>query len=125
MIVDASRGGLVLGSRHSDGGIKMILIKDNALHFVGEMEGGEFLINYIAAQKFQDRLFEINSYKGNYSPLEDSPIVTGIRKIVVPKGHLIILGGIQPIINRAATSKYLKELQEINESTINLFPAQN
>lgn len=121
LIIDASKGGLVIGPRHSEGGIKMILLENDSINFVGEMEGGEFLINTFASQKFHKRLFEINSYKGEYQPINET---ISVRKIIVPKGGMIILGGPQTIIKRSATSKYLNELQEINETTISLFPAQ-
>jgi len=45
-------GGLLIGSAHSGGGIKTTL---------GELEGGEFLVNRIATQAFLPILEQINS----------------------------------------------------------------
>jgi len=47
-----AQGGLIMGPSHSQGGIKTMF---------GELEGGEFIVNRIAAQRFMPVLEEINS----------------------------------------------------------------
>lgn len=48
-----SSGGLLIGKSHNQGGIKTAL---------GELEGGEFLVNRVAAEKFMPILEKINSF---------------------------------------------------------------
>lgn len=122
MITEVIKGGLVLGDRHSEEGIKIMQITGDTVYCVGEMEGGEYIINCFATEEHLDRIIQIND--DNSGEVEDIPqdIVRGIRHYHIPSGHWVIKSALnQAIINRSATKKYLEELNEINESTMGMF----
>ena len=118
LIVDGSEGGLVFGPSHANGGVQL-LVKDNyGFRIGGEMEGGEYLINPVSVQEYNDRIIQINcNPKANNLPSSqfNYPVPNNITTIK-PKLNQVIefsfLG--QFIINRAATKQHLQELEEIN-----------
>jgi len=115
--LDGIHGGFVIGRRHSEGGIK-ILHEENGSFYCGELEieGGEYIVNPIATTKFKDRLAEINSYKGEYKELtiEDTKKLSNVLNTNHPYDMILLANYSQYIINRAATSKYIKELDKMN-----------
>lgn len=118
-IVDISKGGLVVGNRHTDGGIKIIQedLSTGRYGIVGEMEGGEFVINSFATSKYLKRIEEINDSINTTDGIDGE--VPDIRQYIIPAGHFVIKSAYpQVIINRAATQKYLDELVEMNENGI-------
>lgn len=121
MIIDVSPGGIIFGNRHHEGGIKMLQLIENTVYLVGEMEGGEFLVNCLAREKYLARLKEIISYKGAEEGISCEE-VTHVRHYIVPSGHYVYVGRYSgAIISRAGTRKFLDELIEINESTADIF----
>ena len=58
--VNYSYGGVPIGPRHSDGGIKVLVGGEQAV----EMEGGEAVINRKSTARFRPLLSQINSYGG-------------------------------------------------------------
>lgn len=115
-IVDISSGGLIVGNRHSNDGIKLIHedIATGKYGIIGEMEGGEFVMNCFATDQFYSRIEEINSYYNTFEGIDVE--IPGIRQHIIPDGHFAIMSACQQaIINRAATQKYLAELVEMNE----------
>lgn len=115
-IVDISSGGLIVGNRHSNGGIKIIHkdIATGKYGITGELEGGEFVMNCFATSTNMERLDEINNFYNSIDGIDGE--VPGIRQHIIPDGHFVIMSKYsQAIINRAATQKYLAELVEINE----------
>ncbi len=125
MIVDGVRGGLVLGDRHSapTEGIPLLLIDHGRFYCNGKMEGGEYLVNCFATSEKIDRLEEINTFRQEDDEIAPEDIAT-VRHINVPYGHwLLISAGASRIINRGATKKHLKELDEINKIGQDAFDA--
>lgn len=118
MITDAVPGGLILGNRHRDGGIKMLSFDGVNVYRAGEMEGGEFLINHFAFQDNLSRLKEIIAYKGNSEPEIDPKYYASYRHYTIPSGHYILIKYPFAVISRAGTRKFLDELNQINESSI-------
>lgn len=118
MIVDAVPGGLILGNRHKDGGIKMLYSNGQDVFCAGEMEGGEFLVNHFAVQENSSRLGEIVKYEGNPEPDITPETYVKCRYYIIPTGHYILIKFPFAIISRAGTRKFLDELNNINESTV-------
>lgn len=116
-IVDISSGGLIVGNRHSNGGIKIIHkdLETGKFGITEEMEGGEFVMNCFATDQFSVRLEAINNYYNISEGIDGE--VQGIRQHIIPDGHFVIMSAYpQAVINRAATQKYLAELIEMNEN---------
>ena len=72
-----AEGGLIMGPSHSQGGIKTMF---------GELEGGEFIVNRVAAQRFMPVLEEINS-SGN-TP-SDKMIMPGNSQPPIVKTYVV------------------------------------
>ena len=124
-VTDITLGGLVLGDRHSEGGIQVMQFQGNRIFHICEIEGGEFIINHFATKANLARLKEINGYTGGDDKdlaaheLADTPVFE------VPSGHWALLRAqSMSIIRRSAAKRYLHELAEINESTIHMFPRE-
>ena len=125
MIVDASAGGLILGRRHRDGGIPMMQWRNGAIWGIGEIEGGEYLVNCFAREENLDRLAEIVQYKDDDDSDLPTDIIENYRHIIVPSGYWIIVSSASgAIISRSGTRKFLQELDRMNESTVRLFTSQ-
>lgn len=124
-VIDITLGGLVLGNRHSEGGIQVMQFTGNRFYHMCEIEGGEFVVNHFATKSNAAHLMEINKYaNGDDEDIPASELV-GIPVYEVPSGHWVLLRApSMAIIRRTATKKYLSELTRINESTIHLFPAE-
>ena len=123
-IKNAIKGGLVLGLSHLEGGIALFF-EDGTPHFKkrsngsfltdqSEMEGGEYILNYIASAKFQQRLLEINhSAKRN---IFDDNIANQAKFIIDARitNKVFLTFENQFIVNARATIKNITELDEIN-----------
>lgn len=60
-VVDARRGGLVIGRSHDEGNIYMIQEYLNGYRVINNMEGGEYVIGHETIEKHKDRIVLINS----------------------------------------------------------------
>ena len=70
-IVDCTKGGLILGNSHSDGGIKVIRhYKKDLYEWVFEFEGYEYIMNPDATAKQINYLSKINNEFQNVSNIE-------------------------------------------------------
>lgn len=121
---DARYGGLVLGNRHIEGsiesGVKMVNSIGSEIFRFDEMEGGEYLMCPEATIKYRSRLDEINQYEGIYDEISEERIkdlFSAIRPSTSME-MLVLSGKEQYIIRRSATSKYLEELDKMNELCI-------
>ena len=124
-VIDITLGGLVLGNRHSEGGIQVMQFTGDRFFHLCEIEGGEFLVNYFATKKNLERLAEINSYTSSDDEDIAESTLDGIPVYSVPPGHWVLLRTpLITVIRRSATKKYLSELTAINESAINSFPPE-
>lgn len=119
-LVDARYGGLVLGRRHSDGGVKMLKPLSGNTFGLCEMEGGEFLTCSSFVSHHLDYLQQANSYFDENEGLSDDydgHLFNIIRPLSSP--YLLILSDSdQFIINRSATKKYLHDLDRINRECV-------
>lgn len=115
--LDGIHGGYIIGRSHAEGGVK-VLTSDNDAFYTGEyeFEGGEYLVNPWATEKFRNRLEEINQYKGPMIEVKEKDIKC-LKKVLSIKHEysmILIANFPQFIINKYATSKYLSELDDIN-----------
>jgi hypothetical protein len=124
IVIDARKGGLIIGASHEDGGIIMLreaYCGDRRVLFpVGEMQGGEFLVNPGATEKYNGRLLEINSFN-EYFDAKDIALPGDYRvsTFKIEKGYAILISNFaQMVINRNATLCYLHELNELNRQPL-------
>lgn len=126
-IVDATKGGLLLGNSHTEDGIKMIRENsDGEYEVIGEVEGWEYMLSPFATEKYRSELVAINDeMKGckdtfleyeideSVSILDLTPIFPNIPMT----GKLLLLGKYsQFVINKYSTKKYLLELDQMNKN---------
>jgi len=120
MIIDARKGGLVIGRTHDDGGIEMIakIDKENKYQYCSCLEGGEYILRHEAYWKYKQRIDEINSYK-HYGDKVDLYDICKCNIIITKNEpfdkYLLIDSRGQFIINKRATSKFLYEIDCINK----------
>lgn len=125
-IVDGTKGGLLIGNSHLDGGIYVIRqYKNEQLYeFIAELEGWEYIICPQATLNYKVYLETINAkYSGskeifkeyeipeNITVIDTSPIISGIKEL----NKIVFFGECtQYIVNKHSTKKYLIELNNIN-----------
>lgn len=65
LVVDARRGGLVIGRSHDEGNIYMIQQYLTGYRVINHMEGGEYVICHEAIMKHKDRIEneDLSKYK--------------------------------------------------------------
>lgn len=125
MVTDITLGGLVLGQRHSNDGIKVIQFNGESFAIICEIEGGEFVVNTYAEKEYHDRIIEINAFHGSDDTDITEDELSGVPVFNIPAGHFVLLRSLKlTVINRSATRQFLHELTSINESTIHLFPPE-
>lgn len=121
-LFDGTRGGLVLGKRHSEGGIRGIRESEVEKEYdvVFEMEGGEYLMNAMATIKYKKRLEEINAYRQEEPEISDERIQSLHRCMDNRDSDGLIIISKYPhyIVNRNATAKYLEELDKMNQDAL-------
>jgi hypothetical protein len=118
-MTDGRAGGLVIGKFHSEGGVHMLQPWGDKFKYVGEMEGYEYLMNEFVTKRYMDRLTAINRETTPDQAISAKPfdIPTDIKVIDVrrPKIEILLLSrGGHIVINRAASEKHLRLLNEIN-----------
>lgn len=116
-VVDATRGGLVIGRSHEEGHIRMFVRTENGYENKCNMQGGEYIINHEAYWMYKDRIDFINRHKH----AEQSIPVSILCKtpLLITRGEeydkfLYIDFRGQFVVNNAATALFLEELNEIN-----------
>lgn len=118
-IIDAQKGGLVLGNSHAQGGIQMIQKDSHGYRIVGEMEGYEYLINPTSLKKcnLEIQLLNIETSRDfSYNPTYQIP--DSITTINVSTNQILLLSSdSQYIVNATATEKHLHRLETINRWT--------
>ena len=121
-IIDARAGGYVIGRSHSSGNIYMISVLGlNEIKFLGNMEGGEYIINHSATLIHKDRLDVINNFTECTSPINNIQLSAKTRILNAhaepsDKFLLVDIRG-QYIINKNGTNRYFADLEEINGSS--------
>lgn len=115
-------GGLVIGRKHSDGGIDVVFPLNSEYKLFEwnmNIEGGEFIMNSYATILYKERLQEINSYldKEEYITEKENDLLEGIDGIIyIGNTDRVVVSAMPTItvINHSATRKYLHELIEMN-----------
>lgn len=119
IVANGTKGGLVIGNLHSEGGIHLIYpISDNRLRYFGEMEGWEYLTSPLKKQHIRESFIDINERTKNQGRhiktefnIPDNCNIIDVSGIEVP--FLIILEE-HFIINRFATQNSINELIELD-----------
>ena len=125
-IIDSTKGGLLVGNSHKNGGIKLIdEIEEWDYKFIAELEGWEYLVNPIASKKELERLIQINDEFKNekseftaYTIPKNISVINTISNLpnsVVPNKYLLYGIDRQFVVNKYSTKKYIVELNEINK----------
>lgn len=125
-IIDAKKGGLLLGPSHSQGGIYFLFEYDYGFRLFGEVEGCEYIINRSSTQKNLSVISYINDYNRDfgefyeYDNIDNSIDIIDARiaDSLLLKTKFIILdvrGGFA-IINKHSTKKNLKLIDKLNKS---------
>jgi len=125
-IIDGSKGGLILGNTHAEGGIKVIRQYSNEelYEVIAEFEGWEYILNPFTTSKECEILTKINSeFVGSKETFLEFEIPEGVdildTRTAFEKrkdlNKLILLGQYsQFIINKFSTKKHLTLLNELN-----------
>lgn len=125
LTIDGTKGGLLLGQPHSNGGIKFLMRYADGYRLMGEFEGQEYLLNPGATQCYRDNLKQLNQYNkdillGLSEPTEfDGITIIDCRtndKLFKSKIVLLDARSSQYIINKYSTRRHLKTLEELNSS---------
>lgn len=119
IVRNGTKGGLVIGNLHSDGGIHLISpISYDRIRYIGEMEGWEYLSSPIKKQELIDEFIKINEETKNQGrhiktefKIPNSCKVIDVTGIKVP---FVIILELHFIINRFATKKRITELIDLD-----------
>lgn len=119
--------GLIIGKKHSEGGIKFYLPYDSSgSEFIlsGEMEGGEYVTGLSSMHTHMDQLEAINSYQidSGYITEEEFKSIKELPIYDLSKTNKVLVFAHKPIciINHCATKKYIKELVALDKASENL-----
>lgn len=118
--IDARYGGLVIGRRHSSGGIKALKPLYDGTYGLIELEGGEFLTCATLVTYQRSFLEQINNYMNDEEGLPDDP-PAGLFHVIrqtSPLSILVLSEYDQFIVNRSATLKHLTELDSLNRQYV-------
>lgn len=119
LVVDARRGGLVIGRSHDEGNIYMIQQYLTGYRVINYMEGGEYVICHEAIMKHKDRIEYINSLQMTCK-IVDIDILRHTPLLVTaqPGPHdkfLLFDVRRQFVVNKGSTCYFLEELNRLNK----------
>ena len=112
-IFDGSKGGLVLGKAHSEGGIHLLQRnKNNSYKYVGEMEGNEYLSPPNLPESVFKILEDINREElGNNSVIPDYINLIDLREHTM---QIILLAETtQFIVNKKSSMNNLTKIMKV------------
>lgn len=121
-ILFAHQGGLVIGRAGSADDIPMVVYRAlGVFQYFAHMQGGEYLVSAKATARHRDRLEAINSEKGESTPIAAMAVTdkTAVLNTNLIHGGATLLTSSdgQFVINRFATAKHLRELEQLNAET--------
>jgi len=124
ILFDGTKGGLVIGKLHIDGGVHFIRPNHKTGHFEygGEMEGWEYLSSPVLSNDFGEKLVTLNnSIKGKLT-YENTEFKIPKRCKVIDTYNLdvavIVLSNVRHfVVNRFATRKHIKKIIKLEEKT--------
>jgi hypothetical protein len=122
-VVDGRGGGLVLGPSHEDGGIPMLaLAGDGTYRYLGELEGGEYLVNLVAYESQPEQIEAYNNFQD--SGEEGMLVVPLSRNLLILNTYLhdcygrcaklLLIDAGQFIVNKYATARHFTEIERLN-----------
>lgn len=119
IVTNGTKGGLVIGNLHSEGGIHLISpISDERLRYIGEMEGWEYLSSPLQKQELRGEFITINEETKNQGGHIETKFeipancnVIDVSGIDVP---FVIILEQHFIINRFATRNRINELIDLD-----------
>ncbi|TMM29655.1 hypothetical protein FDT66_11115 [Polaribacter aestuariivivens] len=124
LVFDGTKGGLILGNSHLNGGIHLINFTNNqTVKYFGEIEGWEYLTspyngfdidNFEKFKYINEGTRNTNRHIKTEFRIPENCKVLDLRNIKVPF-LLIDNDEQQAIINRFATKKHIRKLIEIDE----------
>lgn len=118
-IVDARRGGLVVGRSHDEGNIYILKHCDEGYRVINHMEGGEYVICHEALVTHKDRIISINNKQMkckfvDIDVLRHTPLLITAQKGGIDKFLLMDDRG-QFVVNKGSTCYFLDDLNWMNE----------
>ena len=125
LAIDGIEGGLLLGNDHKYDGIPMLMKFKDGYRIIGEVEGGEYLINPASTIKFNEELLDINNFERDLGFNNDQKITLDkIRYIDCrlennlydSKFLLLDARATFTIINKHSTLKHLIRLDKMNKA---------
>lgn len=124
-IIDATRGGLLLGPSHEEGGIYFLFQYSDGFRLYGELEGFEYIVKREAILRNRNFLKSINNrsrdFTGpfiNYHYDSNISIIDARSDSVEYNSKYIILdveGGFG-IVNKYSTKRFLNVINDFNNS---------
>lgn len=119
-VIDARRGGLVVGRSHDEGNIYMLQQCNEGYKVINHMEGGEYVMCHEAITTHKDRIISINN-KQMKSKFVDIDVVRHTPLLVTAqKGQfdkfLLFDTRVQFVVNKGSTCYFLEELNWLNEN---------
>ena len=120
LVFDGSKGGLVLGKLHKNGGIHFLQqSSEEKIRYIGEMEGWEYLTPPI--NDYNDyQFFEMNELTKNTNAEEDTSFEIPKNCKVIDTRHceiafLVVSNKSQFVINRFATRENINLIIELDK----------
>jgi hypothetical protein len=123
LTADGTKGGLLLGQSHVDGGINVLIKYADGYRLMANVEGQEYFLNPGATEQFSGKLHDINKHNTDkFLGLKPPSDITGITTIdcfsddtfLKSKFLLIDARGEHFIVNKYSTWRHLDTLEEIN-----------
>ena len=127
LIIDGTKGGLLIGNYHEYGGILVVREYMDKVLLVAEIESYEYILNSKSSLDNSEEISSINQiYKPHVSDMifKEYQIPKNIRvidaktKIIDGKKErplLLIRGKLQWCVNKFSTQNYLEKLNKMNE----------
>ena len=119
--IEATKGGLVIGRSHDEGGIYIWVLRDTHYVLEAEVEGYEYILNLGATHYFKDMSHTFHRYyehkKMGFVPYDPSLNIMTLdtRNSMEPKYLLFDTGGFS-VVNKYSTRGYLQTLDIMNRS---------
>ncbi|QCR23765.1 hypothetical protein [Pontibacter sp. SGAir0037] len=132
--VDGTKGGLLIGRSHEEGGIPILMRYNDAYKVVAEIEGQEYIFNAAASAHFRERLKILNnpSYDGQWTTIGETipDHVTKIDCTINPNTYsqfetkYLVLDGRHTyfVINKYSTWRHMELLDQLNKSILGACP---
>lgn len=124
-VIDTRAGGYVLGRSHEQGNIYMFRFVYNSseskISFDGNLEGGEYIVNYGAYIANKERFDEINKFYDQTYNIEFDKIKMSSKTRIfnahaTPYDKLLLIDNQNiMLINKFATAKYFEEIEHLND----------